>query len=180
MYHLPGLQASIPVLVAWGGGPGRQRTKRREWVDAQLEALAAQMRELDDLERIRRLQIDYGDFLDEGEFDRFGALFAHEGELLLGPLGRAKGPAAIAAMMAHAVGAEVGHTRHLIANPRISLEGDFATARDTWIVYASDGKEPPRVTMVGRHRDRFTREDGEWKFLRREGRVDLPARFVRD
>lgn len=149
-------------------------------MDAQLETLATRMRELDDLERIRGLQIDYGDFLDEGEFDRFGRLFAREGELLLGPLGRARGPTAIAAMMARAVGTEVGHTRHLIANPRISLEGDLASARATWVVYASDGKELPRVTMVGHHRDRFIREDGEWKFLRREGRVDLPARFVRD
>jgi hypothetical protein len=149
-------------------------------LDTQLEMLVARVRELDDLERIRRLQIDYGDYLDGGEFDRFGTLFAQEGELLLGPLGRAKGPAAITAMMAQACAADVGHTRHLIANPRISLDGDLASGLDTWIVYVSDGKELPRVTMVGHHRDRFIREDGEWKFLRREGRIELPGRFVRD
>ena len=62
-------------------------------------ALAERLQRLEDLEEIRQLFIDYGHYLDSGNFAAYGELFADEGEVLLGAIGRAKGPTAIEALM---------------------------------------------------------------------------------
>ena len=37
------------------------------------------------------------------------------------------------------------------------------------------GGDIPDVSKVGRYSDLLTREDGSWKFLRREAPCDIPA-----
>ena len=46
---------------------------------------------LEDILEIQQLFIDYGHHLDAGDFEAYASLFANEGEVLLGPLGRARG-----------------------------------------------------------------------------------------
>ena len=61
--------------------------------DSNGDELGARLRRLEDLEEIRQLFVDYGHHLDRGDLDAYAALFTDDAELLLGPLGRARGPA---------------------------------------------------------------------------------------
>jgi hypothetical protein len=133
---------------------------------------AARLRRLEDLEEIRQLFIDYGLLLDRGDYGAYAHLFAEEGELLLGPMGRARGRREIEAMMAR-IGSP-GTSLHLITSPIVTLDGDRATARVMWTVInrAEDGN--PLVGMVGHHEDDLVREAGRWRFQRRRGFVEIP------
>ena len=62
--------------------------------------LEARLRRLEDLEEIRQLFVDYGHFLDLGDYAAYARLFGEDGELMLGPIGRAKGRQEIETMMA--------------------------------------------------------------------------------
>lgn len=141
------------------------------------ETMEARLRRLEDLEAIRHLLVDYGHCLDFGDFAGYGALFADEGEILLGPIGRAKGPAAIQALMEKTMGGRSGSSYHVIANPMVKLDGDRATSEASWVVVVRLPNGQPGVTMIGRHIDQFVRQRGEWKFLRREGVVDIPSKY---
>jgi ketosteroid isomerase-like protein len=57
---------------------------------------------MEDLLAIQQLFVDYGAFLDAGDLDGYASLFADDGEVLLGPLGRATGPDAIKELMGRA------------------------------------------------------------------------------
>lgn len=142
-----------------------------------VEALAARLQRLEDLEAIRQVFVDYGFYLDHGRFDDYASLFADDGEILMGPMGRAKGPDAIKAMMAKTLEGRVGMSFHIITNPIIELDGDTATSDVTWVVAnrGADGK--PVVGMYGRHKDTLVRTDKGWKFRRREGHIDMPSKY---
>jgi uncharacterized protein (TIGR02246 family) len=137
------------------------------------------LRRLEDLEEIRRLFVDYGRHLDAGDVEAYAALFADDGELLLGPLGRARGRAEIVAMMTEALAGTVGTTFHLVTSPTIELDGDEATAEVMWTVLAATAGASPAVTMLGRHEDRLVRERGRWRFARRAGHMLLPTTYGR-
>jgi hypothetical protein len=132
----------------------------------------ARLRRLEDLEEIRQLFVDYGYLLDLGDYAAYAQLFAEDGELLLGPLGRAKGRQEIESMMARVGGAG---SLHLITSPIVTLDGDLAVARVMWTVInrAEDGT--PFVGMVGHHEDELVREAGRWRFRRRGGFVEIPS-----
>jgi ketosteroid isomerase-like protein len=119
--------------------------------------------------------VDYGRHVDAGDFAAYGALFARDGEVKLGPMGRAKGPAEIEALMRKAIGDQVGETYHIISSPTVEIDGDEATSNVMWTVVGSDDAGQPTVTMVGRHLDRLVREDGRWRFLERKGRIHIPS-----
>ena len=139
--------------------------------------LADRLRRLEDLLEIQQLFVDYGRHLDAGDFTAYAGLFADDGELLLGPLGRAKGPAAIEALITRAVDGLVGRTFHLITSPVVELEGDTATAEVRWTVIEQGDDGRPVVSLLGRHRDGLVRQDGRWRFTRREGHIDLPSTY---
>ncbi len=139
----------------------------------------ARLQRLEDLDAIRQLFVDYGYHLDRGDFDAYSKLFADDGEVLMGPMGRARGPQAIKALMSKALEGRIGTSYHLIANPIINLDGDQANSTVTWAVIARSESDGPSLTMIGRHVDKLIRERGTWKFLRREGHVDIPSKFTR-
>jgi uncharacterized protein (TIGR02246 family) len=137
--------------------------------------VTARLRRLEDLEEIRRLFVDYGRHLDAGDVDAYAALFADDGEVLLGPIGRAKGRPAIAELMRKVKSRAKGPSFHLVTNPVIELDGDRATSEVLWTVIRPGGDGRLEVTMFGRHQDELVRERGWWRFLRRRGRIDVPA-----
>jgi hypothetical protein len=143
----------------------------------ELDDLAARLRRLEDLEAIRQLFVDYGYCLDHGLFEDYGRLFADDGEILLGPIGRAKGPEAITALMSKTLGGRQGGSFHVIANPVIKLDGDTATTDVTWLVVTRTETGAASASMLGRHKDTVVRQRGEWKFQRREGHVDIPSKY---
>ena len=146
-------------------------------VTAADEELLARLRRLEDLEAIRQVFVDYGHHLDRGDLDAYTALFAEDGELLLGPMGRARGRAEIRELMGRATASSVGRSWHLITNPIIELDGDRATAEVMWTVVGRAEDERAVLSMLGRHRDVLVRRDGRWQFQRREGHIDVPSRY---
>jgi hypothetical protein len=137
----------------------------------------SRLQRLEDLQAIQQLFIEYGNFLDAGDFESYSKLFAKEGEAMMGPMGRAKGPEAIKELMTRVIGDDVGKGYHLITSPIVKLDGDTATSDVMWSVIHRGADGNPVLTMMGRHKDDLVREDGQWKFLRRKGFVDIPSAF---
>lgn len=137
--------------------------------------LAARVQRLEDLLEIHQMFIDYGLALDAGDFDAYAALFAEDGEVLLGPMGRAKGRDEIKALMTKTLSGGIGSSFHVISSPQVQLDGDHATSQVMWSVVTRDDAGAAKLTMIGRHRDELVRENGRWKFARRRGYVDIPT-----
>jgi uncharacterized protein (TIGR02246 family) len=147
---------------------------RADRVRAMTESIDARVQRLEDLLEIHQLFVDYGLALDAGDFDAYAALFAKDGEVLLGPMGRAKGRDEIRALMVGVLSGGVGSSFHIISSPQVQLDGDTATSQVMWSVVNLDDDGRTRLSMLGRHRDDLVREDGRWVFARRRGFVDLP------
>ena len=139
------------------------------------DSIESRLQRLEDLQAIDQLFIDYGEHLDSGDFDAYAELFAEDGEVLLGPMGRATGRAEIKRFMAGMLADKVGSTYHIISSPRVVLDGDRATATVMWTVASLGGDGLARVTMLGHHIDQLVKVDGRWCFQRRKGLVNLPA-----
>jgi len=152
-------------------------TEGADGLDVIVSGLAARLRRLEDLLDIQQLFVDYGRYLDAGDFRSYAALFTGDGEILLGPMGRASGPQEIEALMTKALADTVGDTYHLITSPVIELDGDRATAEVMWTVVAREDHDQPRVTMIGRHVDELVRERQRWRFRRRQGHISIPSRY---
>jgi uncharacterized protein (TIGR02246 family) len=137
--------------------------------------LAARIQRLEDLMEIHQLFVDYGLALDAGDFDTYASLFADEGEVLLGPVGRAKGRDEIKDLMTKTLSSGVGSSYHIISSPQVQLDGDTATSEVMWTVVNRTREGQATLTMIGRHRDELVRENGRWRFARRRGYVDIPS-----
>ena len=137
--------------------------------------LKARLQRLEDIQEIQQLFVDYGLHLDAGAFDDYAELFANDGEVFLGPLGRAKGREAIRELMARSLEGRVGHSLHIISSPQIILDGDRATSQVMWTVLSLGENGMPKVDAIGRHRDELVRELGRWRIQKRKGYVDMPS-----
>lgn len=165
-----GMPAAVAVALCF--------TLTHEPLPAQdLESVAARVRILEDREDIRALILAYGSAHDNRDYETFSELFAEEGEWI-GGLGSAKGPEAIFELMDETIGHDPqpggSGTYHIMTNEQIRIDGDRASATTKWI-YLTPGEDgAPRSVFLGHYDDEFVREDGEWKFLRREAPVDIP------
>lgn len=138
-------------------------------------SVEARLRRLEDLMEIHQLFIDYGAHLDAGDFEAYASLFAADGEVKLGPVGRASGRDEIRALMEGTLGGAAGSSYHVISSPRVELDGDTATSEVMWTVVNRGPDGQAVLSMIGRHRDRLVREDGRWRFRERRGDVDIPS-----
>jgi hypothetical protein len=145
-----------------------------------MDDLADRVQRLEDMLAIQQLFVDYGLHLDAKNFDSFALLFAENAELLLGPLGRAKGRDNIRSMMANAVGGAPGDSIHLIGSPVVDLHGDSATSRVIWAAVSRGPEGRPHLGMLGHHEDELVRVNGRWYFKRRAGHVDIPSVMPRE
>ena len=147
----------------------------------QSEPLEARLARLEDLDAIRRLLQDYRRALDHKDFRAYADLFAAEGEFIAGPGGsiRAKGRDAIFALVDGMRGSLItdkgGDDVHVAVNDVIELDGDRATVASTWVYMIRAEGDVPELCKIGHYDDVLTREDGDWKFLRREAPCDIPA-----
>jgi uncharacterized protein (TIGR02246 family) len=141
-----------------------------------LAKLAARVQVLEDREDIRALILAYGTAHDHRDYRTFASLFAKEGEWV-GGLGSAKGPDAIFELMDRTIGHDPkpngSGTYHVMTNDQIKIDGDRASATTKWIYLTPGPDNSPRMVFLGHYDDQFIRENGEWKFLRREAPVDI-------
>jgi SnoaL-like domain len=145
---------------------------------ADLESLAARVQVLEDREAIRALILAYGAAHDHRDYRTFSNLFATAGEWV-GGLGSAKGPQAIFELMDRTIGHDPkpngSGTYHVMTNDQIEIDGDNASATTKWIYITPGDDGAPKMVFLGHYDDQFIRENGEWKFLRREAPADIAA-----
>jgi uncharacterized protein (TIGR02246 family) len=145
---------------------------------ADLESVAKRVQVLEDREAIRALILAYGQAHDHRDYRTFANLFASNGEWV-GGLGSAKGPQAIFELMDKTIGHNPlpngSGTFHVMTNDQIRIDGDRASATTKWIYITPGPDNAPRLVYLGHYDDQFVRENGEWKFLRREAPADIPS-----
>jgi 3-phenylpropionate/cinnamic acid dioxygenase small subunit len=144
-------------------------------VSASPDALEARLRRLEDVDEIRLLLEEYARCLDAADYVGYSELFTEDGELHA-QLGMAKGRDAIRALLDKRLdpGAVPRPTAfHWIGNPTIQVDGDRATSVVLWSYVTHDDAGFPLVLQVGHYRDELAREDGRWRFRRREITRDL-------
>ncbi len=143
-----------------------------------LESLAARVQVLEDREEIRALILAYGTAHDHRDYRTFASLFAANGEWV-GGMGTAKGPQAIFELMDKTIGHHPmpngSGTYHVLTNDDIKIDGDTAAATTKWIYITPGDDGAPKLVFLGHYNDKFVRENGRWKFLRREAPVDIPV-----
>jgi uncharacterized protein (TIGR02246 family) len=141
-----------------------------------LAALAKRVQVLEDREEIRALILAYGQAHDHRDYRTYASLFAANGEWV-GGLGTAKGPDAIFALMDKSIGhnplPEGSGTFHVMTNEQIEIDGDRASATTKWIYITAADDNSPKLTYLGHYDDEFVRENGRWRFLRRQSISDI-------
>jgi hypothetical protein len=156
---------------------------------------AARMQSIADRQEIEQLLMgDYPRALDSANWVVYGSFFAQDGELIMqGGAIRRTGPAAITEFFtkAPAAGGQAvptapsacpvpkgtPRTMHVVTNLSLHIDKDTATDQAYWETIATrDCKSV--VAGAGHYEDVLKREDGKWKFAKREIFDDLPPRTM--
>jgi uncharacterized protein (TIGR02246 family) len=141
-----------------------------------LAALASRVQVLEDREEIRALILAYGQAHDHRDYRTFASLFAANGEWI-GGMGSAKGPDAIFALMDKSIGhnplPEGSGTFHVMTNDQIKIDGDRASSVTKWLYITAADDNSPKLTYLGHYNDEFIRENGRWRFLKRQSVSDI-------
>ena len=125
-------------------------------------------------EQIRNLLGRYCEAMDAADWEAVGALFA--AAALTDGTGNeiARGAKAVSALYGGMVRLHDGspRTRHLTANAVIDVEGDAATSRSSFLVLQQLPDGSLQAVAAGRYRDRFTCDQGAWRFAERAFHLD--------
>jgi uncharacterized protein (TIGR02246 family) len=159
------------ALMCFGFGFGARAAEAND-----VAALAKRVQILEDREEIRALILAYGQAHDHRDYRTYASLFAANGEWI-GGLGTAKGPDAIFALMDKSIGhnplPEGSGTFHVMTNEQIEIDGDRASATTKWLYITAADDNSPKLTYLGHYDDEFVRENGRWRFLRRQSISDI-------
>ncbi len=132
---------------------------------------AAQLQELLDKQAIHELLMNYGRTLDSRDFAGFERLFARDAEYG-GAANMVKGPAAIRARLEaalkHTAAPAPGRDWHFFFNETIDVHGDEATAVSMGAFFVRGENNKLESNSFAIYDDRLVREDGAWKFKRRQ------------
>ena len=128
-----------------------------------LEALLAER-------EIERLIVAYASANDAGEWDAVGAMYVAGGRM-----SRPTAPddfiegrdAIVAAFKAR----PPRTTRHIVANIRVDVSGDAATATSQILLFTAAASPP----LVGSYHDTLVSTPDGWRFAERRGSLDFPA-----
>jgi hypothetical protein len=156
------------------------------------DSVAARLQKIEDRQAIEQLLMgDYPRALDSNDWAAYAALFAKDGTLIMGGgATRRTGPAAIqeyfnsrpapgsaapAAPSPCPVPAGGHRSEHVVTNLTLQLNGDTATDQAYWqTIVTRDCKSV--VAGAGHYEDVLKREDGHWKFFKREIIDDIPPK----
>jgi SnoaL-like domain len=168
------LALSLTIGALLAADPKGTAGKKQSSVEARLQ-------QLEDGEQIRDLLAEYIRCLDSRDHATYALLFAKDGELTFAQ-GHAIGPEAIRKLMEDgerrtdpARAAAMAGSVHLLTDLSIQLKGDEATAHSRWTLIVHAGENRPVVSASGHYSDALVRENGAWKFKRREIVADLYA-----
>jgi len=117
---------------------------------------------------IERLLLDYAALNDAGEWEALAALFQPDGRMNRPTVpdvfivGREAILDAFRARPARV-------SRHIVANIRVTVSGDEATATSQILLFTGAGTAP----LVGTYQDRLRKTAQGWRFAERRGSVDF-------
>jgi hypothetical protein len=136
------------------------------------DSLAARLQALEDKEAIHALLTNYGRSLDARDFAGFEQLFARDSEFVGGANATAKGPAAIRALLEGLLKVNAapvpGRDFHLFYNETIEVKGNEATALSKGGFVVRGQNNRLEMSILANYHDQLIREDGRWKFKRRQ------------
>lgn len=135
---------------------------------AALEARRARLEQVLVEREIERLLLEYAALNDAGEWDALAALFLPEGRMNrpTAPDAFVEGQGAIL----EAFRSRPARTsRHIVANMRVTVSGDDATAISQILLFTAGGTAP----LVGTYRDRLRKTTQGWRFAERRGSLDF-------
>jgi 3-phenylpropionate/cinnamic acid dioxygenase small subunit len=156
------------------------------------DSAAARLQKVEDRQAIEQLLMgDYPRALDSNNWAAYAALFAKDGTLIMnGGATKVTGPAAIqeyfsarptpgaaasAAPSPCPVPAGKNRSEHVVTNLTLQLNGDSATDQAYWqTIVTRECKSV--VAGAGHYEDVLKREDGHWKFSKREIIDDIPPK----
>jgi ketosteroid isomerase-like protein len=148
---------------------------------ARLAALEARLRTVEDEQAICRLIASFGPAVDRRSAPDTAALWAHDGLYDFGgdPLRGAEAVGALVDLPTHAAFVEAG-CAHVLSSPRVSIDGDAATAVNTSRVYVRRGGHW-QVERVSANLWVLRRTAEGWRVVRRVNRLldgSAPARVL--
>jgi uncharacterized protein (TIGR02246 family) len=134
-------------------------------------SVEARLQVLEDKNAIHALLMNYGRTLDARDFAGFAELFARDGEYVAGTRS-ARGPAAIRALLESLLKVNAapvsGRDFHLFFNETIDVNGNEATALSKGGFFVRGPDKQLQTSALVNYHDQLVREDGRWKFKRRQ------------
>jgi uncharacterized protein (TIGR02246 family) len=132
-----------------------------------------------DRAEIHALLTQYGSTLDARDFGGFASLFARDGVYVAGTGEGVSGPEAGAMMERVFAENALGFREpnyHLFFNEVVRFDdADHASASSMSLYVVPGESGRPSPALMARYRDQLVREDGAWKFARREVEGLMPA-----
>jgi len=154
----------VAVVVSSGIAAGQTSRPASKSAEARLQAI-------EDKEAIHEVMMNYGRTLDARDFAGFAELFARDAEYVAGP-SAAKGPAAIRELLEGLLKKNAaptpGRDFHLFFNETIDVNGNEATALSKGGFFVRGADRQLQTSALVNYHDQFVREDGKWKFKRRQ------------
>jgi ketosteroid isomerase-like protein len=129
---------------------------------------------LEEKEAIRDVMSAYCFYVDNGEFDKFAALFTEDAIFEAGPFGRLIGRQAIYDFINAQVprSGEGPARKHCTLNHMIRINGNEAHA-DSYIVVLRESPDGIMASLAGRYEDLLVNQAGEWRFKVRKIHFDI-------
>jgi len=161
---------------------------------ATADSVQTRLRKVEDRQAIEQLLMgDYPRALDAANWAAYAALFTKDGTLIMnGGSVKKTGPAEIQAYFSNlrlpgssnsdassqCPATPGGHRfMHVVTNLTVQIDGDMATDQAYWeTIVTRDCKSV--VGGAGHYEDVLKREDGHWRFFKREIFDDLPPRIA--
>jgi uncharacterized protein (TIGR02246 family) len=135
------------------------------------KSVNARLQAIEDRDAIHAVMMNYGRTLDARDFAGFAELFARDGEYVAGG-SSAKGPAAIRELLEGLLKKNAapvsGRDFHLFFNETVEVNGNEATALSKGGFFVRGADRQLGTTALVNYHDQFIREDGRWKFKRRQ------------
>lgn len=131
-------------------------------LETRVQALEAQVRELQDRNEIQELRFRYHIAVNEKKPEMIPDLFAENGGIDFAHLGKAQGKAEVAAFYNQALSELIPFVKQFIHNHVITLHGDTGTGLS--YLEATPIFNGESFLVAARFDDEYVRENGRWKF----------------
>ena len=131
-----------------------------------IEELEARIKNLEDIEAIKRLKGKFAYFADKQDLDGFMSLVADDAVWAFGPWGNYEGKEEIRKFSKDVTLDTYSLMLHHFYNIYIEVKGDTATGMWYFLVPASNRKKGKAEWLAGVYDEKYVRVNEEWKFKR--------------